>query len=476
MNKKKGIEREERVAKGLDRLAMKLRGFLSRPADESKERKKRQDVRPLRLGVDYGTSRSKLVVTDYGSIEGERSFVVRPPPEYEGTGEYRIPSTVSIDGDAMYFGFAAESRARGSVAVYRSLKMLCAYPDRFYGDRAELPPGLNARDLSTLYVGYLIQLGQEAGNRYATRYRAESSIGITLGVPMAQLDNTGLLQMFVGIAREAFALREKIDLLNGADTAEAAQALVAVRESLSGSFPEEPRDWVRSEAEAALFWAHGAPQISHGRYACVDVGAGTTGASWFHINPARSGGVLVKDRLAFYGAACSPPGCDAIDAKLATHLGLPTSAETRGQEAKLLERLQAAGRVEVDEVLGEIARVYGLASKEAFEKEKSYMRWKHVGRVFFLGGGSKLEAVRQRLIAQKLDWLMDDPIAEPGVPVDLTEEDGGELREDPTFLLVSYGLARRLADVPDIYRPSEVPNFKPELRVRERPSWQDHYT
>ena len=325
-----------------------------------------------------------------------------------------IPSTVSIDGDAMHFGFAAESRADCAVGVYRSLKMLCAYPDRFYGDRAELPPGLSARDLATLHVAYLIQLGQEAGKRYATRYRAEYSMGVTLGVPMAQLDNTGLQQMFVDIAREAFALRDKIDLLNGAAIAEARQALATVREALSGSFPEEPRDWVRSEAEAALFWAHGSPHISHGRYACVDVGAGTTSASWFHISPARSGGALVKDRLSFYGAACMPPGCDAIDAKLAQHLGLATSAETRGQEAELIERLRVPGRAEVDDVLGEIANVYGLASKEAFEKEKSSLRWKHVGRVFFLGGGSKLEAVRQRLIARKKDWLTGDPIAEPG--------------------------------------------------------------
>ena len=50
---------------------------------------------------------------------------------------------------------------------------------------------------------------------------------------------------------------------------------------------------------------------------------------------------------------------------------------------------------------GVIASVYGIASKEAFEKEKSYVRWKHVGRVFFLGAGSKLEAVRQRLIPRE---------------------------------------------------------------------------
>ena len=88
MNKKRGIEREERVAKGLDRLAMKLRGFLSRPADESKERKKRLEVRPLRLGVDL---RNEQVETRCYRLrfrsKAIRSFVVRRTPEYEGTGQ-----------------------------------------------------------------------------------------------------------------------------------------------------------------------------------------------------------------------------------------------------------------------------------------------------------------------------------------------------------------------------------------------------
>ena len=66
------------------------------------------------------------------------------------------------------------------------------------------------------------------------------------------------------------------------------------------------------------------------------------------------------------------------------------------------------------------------------------------------------------------DWLKPSPVAEPGIPVDLVEEDGADLREDLTFLLVAYGLSRRLADVPDTFRPSEIPDLKRTMRPRER--------
>ena len=436
----------------------------------------RTKVRPLRLGIDYGTSTSKLVITDYGSVEGETSFVVRAQPQQGTEQDCRIPSTVSFDKGTIHFGFAAESRSDQSAAVYRSLKMLCAYPDRYYGDPAELPPNLSALDLATLYVGHLVQLGQQAGIRYATRYRTRPSLAVTLGVPMAQLDDARLQSMFVDMARQAFALRDKLDLLQGVSTEEALQALSTVREELSERTPGEPRDWVRSEAEAALFWAHSSPDITDGRYACVDVGAGTSSASWFHINPLRVENVLTKDRLSFYAADCAPPGCDAIDSVLAKQLHLPTFAAARGRESELLEDLSAIGGDGFSEVLDEIGRVYGRASAGAFEKEKRLTAWKGIGRIFFLGGGSKIEAVRDMLIARRRDWLNTDPIAEPGIPSNLTEEDGSELKEDPAFLLVAYGLARRLADVPDISRPSEVPRYQPSFGVKDRPSHEDLYS
>ena len=476
-------ERDSRVERGKrtednhdsDSPEERSGGFLSRATGVSAKSQPPVERRPLWLGVDYGTSMSKLVITDYGSVEGPRSFPVRSPDRDGGYGEYRIPSSLSLDSGTIRFGFEAESHAHAAEAVYRSVKMLCAYPHRFYGDAAPLPPGLDARDLATLFVGHLIQLGAQAATRYAKRLGTEPSFGITLGVPMAQLDDVELHRVFVGIAREAFNLKDTVDLLESISVENALDALAVVRKELEGNDPPEPRDWVRSEAEAALFWAHSSPEISEGRYACVDVGAGTTSASWFHISATLIGTELVKDRLSFYGAACAPPGCDAVDAVLAKHFGLPSRAEVRGQEGEMLQRLSDSGRGAITEVLDEIARVFGKASGEAYKKQESRKAWSQIGRVFFLGGGSKIEEIRDRLVEQRREWLMPHPIAEPGVPADLVEEDGEELREDSTFLLVAYGLSRRLADVPDTFPPSEVDDFKPEYGEKTRLGHEDLY-
>ena len=434
----------------------------------------RIDSRPLRLGVDYGTSRSKLVITDYGAVDGDRSFLVRP--QCADGDEYLIPSTVCATKDSLRFGFSAEARADEGTP-YRSLKMLCAYPDNFYGDHAPLPTGLNARDLATLYVGHLITLGRQAAEQYASRLGSTASLSITLGVPMAHLDDERLNPMFVGIAREAFALADCLDLQDTVSIAGAQDALEFARTRVGREPPASPRDWVRSEAEAALFWAHRSPDIAHGRYACIDVGAGTTSASWFDIGTKRLDGVLVNDRLSFYSAACAPPACDAVDLVLATHLrdvnGLPS---IRGRENELLQRLPDHGRAELDRVLEKIASVFREASAKAFPKERSIRRWRGIGRAFFLGGGTKLDVVRQRLLDEKSDWLKRDSVADPGLPSDLFEQDGSELRADPTFLLVAYGLARRLGDVPNISGPGQVNPFAREYRVRPRVSSDDLYS
>ena len=461
---------------GLQGTRKKLGQFLSRLPGRT-ERRKRVPVRGLHLGIDYGTSRSKLVLTDYGAAGGERSFVVRPPSDLGGDGGYLIPSTVTVANESIKFGYLAEANSNGATA-YRSLKMLCAYPKQYFGDDVPLPPGLNARDLATLYVGHLVQLGQQSARRYASRFRAEPQFSMTMGAPMAQLDKPDLHAMFVEVARVAHRLTERLDLLHGVSARNARRVLADVRKELAGSETAEPRAWVRSEAEAALFWAHKSPDIDDGRYACVDVGAGTTSASWFHIVARRRGGVMLREQLSFYGAACNPPACDAIDAALAEQtLDIATVADVREQETQLIETLSSEQMISVNDVLTEITSVFGSASGEAFHKEKSLIAWRNSrAQIFFLGGGSKIEAVRNKLIALKVDWLSSDPEAEPGIPLDLTEEDGSELREDPTFLLVAYGLARRLGDVPDTFSPSQVEAFRRSYSTRERESSENLYS
>ena len=438
------------------------------------------EFRSLRLGIDYGTSASKLVITDHSAVGGEKSFVVRPTMDEGGDGGFRIPSVVSIENEKIGFGFHAKDSSSGA-SVYSSLKMLCAYPDRYYGDDVELPSEFSAQDLATLYVAYLVQLGQSAAERYASRFEAQVQLAPTLGVPMAQLDDRDISSMFLNMVREAFSLRGEINLLNEVSIGEAIRALANVRESLnnSGVQVKQERDWIRSEADAALFWATRSIEVEEGRYACVDIGAGTTSASWFHIVAESDRGQLYNDRISFYGAACAPPACDAIDMSLrATDSSSASIDDLRGRESDLIDTLSDDQLSYLKEILGEIADVFGKSFEEAYEKEPLTSAWRDRALIFFLGGGSMIEEVRHKLIESRRYWLRSDPEIDPGVPENLAEEDGSELHEeDAIFLLVAYGLAQRHGDMLKAIKPIEIPELPPQEHGSgvQRPTRDDLY-
>ena len=431
--------------------------------------------RSMWLGVDYGTSMSKLVLTDFDSIDGDKSFVVRMPREHREADEYLIPSSVATTDTSFLFGFAAE-RANDSNCVYRSLKMRFAHPDQCYGAEHELPSGFSALDLATLYVGHLIQIGLRVAEGYAKGFNQEVSLGVTMGAPMAQLDDTHLQRTFVDVAREAFELRKEINLLGPVKQEDAAQALSQVRDTLSGRISDRPRDWVRSEAEAALFWAYQSPDTPEGRYASVDIGAGTASASWFHISAERMGDALVKSRLSFFSASCAPPGCDAIDSQIAKQRGLESFADARGKENRYLRILPDLKMAGINAVMENIGEVLKEASKTAYLKELSESAWRKRCRVFFLGGGSKIDVLKQKLIKQQKHWLTNEPVANPGKPSDLSEQNGDDLRADMSFLLVAYGLARRSGDVPDIASPRDLSPYKAPRKPNAGPQHEDFYT
>jgi hypothetical protein len=452
--------------------------FISGRSQDEKSVKQQRD---LRIGVDFGTSRSKLVIKDYSVTEGDRLIVVRPDA-VASDGGYLIPSTVALEGGRLLFGYEAEAlaegsaRARSRTKVYRSLKMLAAFPDAFYGDPTPLPEELTATDLATLYVLHLLQLGEDAAAKYSSDLGSAFRLSMTMGAPMDQLDDPGLRAKFVEMARAAYFVRREQRIVEGVSISDAKAIVTRAREMARQSPVTEVRDWVRSEAESALLWAHRSPKITSGRYSCVDVGAGTTSATWFHINASRHADVLTKDRLSFYGAACSPPGADAIADLIFKSGAVKDRASARGHENEWLARKNGVNRSELNAILDQITDVYGEASERSYAKEQSRKAWSQVGNVFLLGGGSKIEAVSQSLINRKADWLRADAVVDPGVPPGLVELDGATFGEDPSFILVAYGLAHRLGDTPDVSAPSDINDLRPPRNVVERPRHDQIYS
>src|SRR5437867_3137930 len=130
--------------------------------------------RRLHLGIDYGTSTSKIVVRDFGAPGGEIACVAG------FQGGYRFPSSVAIVGDKLFLGCTPENPDLRGAQWFHSVKMRVAGTCKgdvgryFYGPISKLPNGLTARDLAALTVWWLIS----EGNRVATAMAKGASIAL----------------------------------------------------------------------------------------------------------------------------------------------------------------------------------------------------------------------------------------------------------------------------------------------------------
>ena len=222
----------------------------------------------------------------------------------------------------------------------------------FYGPVPELPAGLTARDLAALTIWWLISEGSRAGR--AMVKGAEISVGMTVGIPMSFFMDLDLQREFLTISRVSWRLFRQAGPLSSPTILTIHDVVSRLPEIFSAveskSIPAESlRDWVRSEAEAAMWWAFQSPAIPAGTYAKIDIGAGTTNSSLFRIFENSQDGRRVKSGIAFFGAASTPVGMDAVDVSLARHLGRDAIeyVELRGQENDLMQDGAAAKPVKL---------------------------------------------------------------------------------------------------------------------------------
>jgi len=307
--------------------------------------RKQPTGRLIHFGVDFGTCWSKLVMRDYQAPE-PRAFVVRAEPAANVIGDYRIPSAVVERAGMLHFGHDSAGAAGAPAAnVIRSPKMLVA--GLFEGEHPTLPRSLDAEALCSLVVAHLLQLGDRRARQYCAAVAPGSwpKMSMTIGAPMAAIDDETIRGKFIAVARNAFEIWRAgdVDLSRGISLAQARVSVAAARERVALRSVTNPREWVRSEAEAGLLWAFQSPQVGEGLYACVDVGAGTTDVSFFRIRARFENGQWPKDGMVFYSATSGAPGVDKIDVILAESARKAVSPEVcRGHEGALLARADAA--------------------------------------------------------------------------------------------------------------------------------------
>lgn len=395
--------------------------------------------RIIQLGIDYGTSTSKLVFRDASSRLEQKSFLVRP---YGRDGDFRVPALVVWENDRLYFGDEAWLRAQVPRArVYPSLKIRAAFPsDAYFQADTHPPEGISVADLAMLSVLHLIQLGGRAIEEYAASLDFDPRLTMTMGVPVASLASGDPLNSYwLMIARARWLYQKGTpQLANGVPISTAREMAVSSASAVGQSRPNEVAQWLLPEAAASLMWAFQSPRVPPGLYASVDVGAGSTDACFFRIVEEfdRHFQIWRKAKFSFWGAAARPPGADALDRLIAKAHGLPNQLEVRGFEDVFLAKRMPK---DVRPLLESIYEVLSDAFKAAYPKDAKLSNWQDC-RLFLVGGGCRISAIKRHFTGNVLrkNALKPFEVVDPGIPSDL---EGIDDLDDLGLALVAYGLS-----------------------------------
>lgn len=404
--------------------------------------------RPVHLGLDYGTSSSKLILRDLGASSGPTA-----KPILFG-GEFRIPSSLLVARDRILLG---RSPHQGDTGLWlHSVKMFAAAetdPTAYALQAPPLPTGLRFRDLATLTVWWLLGLGKQEAVRQLKIAERDVALGFSLGVPMHFHADPKLRESFMRVAAGADFLLKQVGPLGGAEI-EVARVIELSsrldRELPSASMTES---LVKSEAQAAIWFTYQSPKAPQGPYVKVDVGAGTTNVSVFRLHGDVA--ARTKDQLNVFGTGSSATGMDNVDAAIAAALNDGHSASYRGLENRWLAepRVAPAGHRIINKIFGTLKQGWANSGVKIIGLPHEREAWRSDCRLLLVGGGSLVNAIRERLQEHPDDSSRRIKMLELDVPRDL--QLGGNKSLLP-FMLVAYGLSDPDLDIQELRGPAQI--------------------
>ncbi len=147
-----------------------------------------KEKRRYHLGLDWGTSATKLVLRDY---EQQKAFVLMPAGNAHS---YRYPSTIVRSDDRIYFGFKAEERRKKADEVIDALKadLFILTVNEGCAQKAS-----EQEDLATLFLAHIISLGLNSAEEHAKRDNAQALMGMTIGFPAEELEKSSLKDIYM---------------------------------------------------------------------------------------------------------------------------------------------------------------------------------------------------------------------------------------------------------------------------------------
>lgn len=464
----------------------------SKPAVRKQPVVTQKQERHLVVGLDFGTSCTKIVFRDQADRRSIAVPLWRPP---NGRNPYLLPSIVSMDARGAF-----SLGAKGGERTIRDPKMLLMDSPAGSFSVDGFGP-IPTQALATAFLALALQQYRRWFEQEKSGlYRGMDLIWeLNLGIPARSFDTTEVLEAYRRVAAAA-AILSKED--SAPSIHSVGKALDDVRafyrcggpasQGTSKDFGSFGADSIhlRPEIIAGVLGYARSPLRKEGLYLMVDVGAGTLDVSTFRIFE-REG----EDSFPIFTSEVAPLGayrlhCNrvaAVKARLSDDVlrRLDAEVQAEGPLPALLDYAPDLNRKQLmDADLAFMSQCERLVSKVvcATRRDRDYNapEWSRGLPVFLCGGGSRLHFYKsvlekvERIQAQSFNY---PPRSQPFLyqqlpqPTDLVAP--GAAPGDFDRLSVAYGLSFSELNIGKVQVPSQIDDMpKPQLI---RSSVEDRY-
>jgi hypothetical protein len=451
------------------------------PPNRMGSRATAQPARRVNIGLDFGTSTTKVVVRIDEADAKSRFLIVGPSAS---TGTVLFTSSIAVTGSDLVFGAAAE--ASTSLTKARSFKMNLPAEagSRHHAWRGRLQlgeTGLSAEDVSTLYLAWVLR--EVLGQVREALSGLDLKITINAAAPLDQMQEEKTLKdLFHSIIFRALKITHLATHRWPID--EARRALAEARSMRVPQDDESPVT-VFPETHAAMTSYMLLPGRQRGNYATVDVGAGSTDVAffWFHA-PDGTYAEAGPPELCYYGASSEFVGMDDVDRAVANTSGLSQEMARTSREAGRVD-LQA-NSTPIEPVLEKVYRCYRTGFGRSYERCPGEREWQdRDGRARYtlclVGGGCLCEELVTRLRRALPHFNMTSVDVEvlrvpDELPVLQPNNRSRSIRQvapgEQSLLLLAHGLANRAVDIP-VYETGH--SFGHVVEIADRPSHEEIY-
>jgi hypothetical protein len=379
------------------------------------------------IGVDFGTSSTKIVVRQQGA--GNLAYALPTPKalrvtERRRSQEHLWRSVVWFHPEQETFSLAPEP----GFTPIQGFKTGLIGAD---GHRMTSVPGVTHAHASTAYLAMLIAyvLGPHRLNAPPGFDRARHYSRFHFGIPVASKDEPGVCKVFQRVLNAAFFVAPRAACLKLDDVRDA-----LVSATSDNEINTETPFIIYEELAGVIAGYKASPDHRTGPHLIVDVGASTLDVATFHI-PAGDEKVLV------FMSGVDLLGAEAL--RCARSKGVPDPA------------FKAACNEHTQHILWITTQ----------RKDRDFQRHNGIAKPLLFVGGGRLTDVHKELYShypKGLEAPLRTPSPGPGLKFDP--------KTDIERLLLAWGLSQDEIDIPEIKPPSQI-----EDEVRRHRDYRDRF-